>query len=83
MARCCGFLLRAQRDDARLVLVVTGKGRPDRPAGRASEAGVLRRAVPMLAARHRPARGGAGLRGSARPHGGAGALYVRLRRADP
>jgi DNA-nicking Smr family endonuclease len=72
------FLAGAQRDGARLVLVVTGKG--DRPAD--GDAGVLRRLVPQWL-------GAAQLRGivvgfeeAARSHGGAGALYVRLRRRD-
>ena len=76
-----GFLVRAQARDARLVLVVTGKGRIERqrPDGSA-EAGVLRRAVPHWL--NDPALRGIvlGFEAAARPHGGTGALYVRLRR---
>ncbi|MCO5155381.1 MAG: Smr/MutS family protein [Aquamicrobium sp.] len=70
------FLHRAYADGRRHVLVVTGKG-----ASLGSE-GVLRRAVPgwlatppfrALVSAHEPA---------ASRHGGAGALYVRLRRRD-
>lgn len=74
------FLRAAQADGARIVLVITGKG------GRAdgdpsSERGVLRRQVPLwlegaelrpLVIGFEPAHPG---------HGGAGALYVRIRRA--
>ena len=77
------FLLRAHRNDARLVLVVTGKGRTERSRlDGGGEAGVLRRVVPAWLR-------GAALRGvvlgfeeAARPHGGAGALYIRLRRRE-
>ncbi|QXX75498.1 Smr/MutS family protein [Methylovirgula sp. HY1] len=75
------FLLRAQSNGAKLVLVVTGKGE-----GRAAEdyggGGVLRRSVPhWLGA---PDWRGlvVGFEEASRPHGGAGALYVRLRRRD-
>ncbi|MGH6853316.1 MAG: Smr/MutS family protein, partial [Methylocella sp.] len=71
------FLARAQIEGARLVLVVTGKG-----AGTASgEAapGILRQSVPnwLRGAEYRLIV--AGFEEAARPHGGAGALYVRLR----
>lgn len=73
------FLTRAQIDGAKLVLVVTGKGERTGPAG---GAGVLRRSVPhWLRAPHYHAIV-AGFEEAARPHGGAGALYVRLRRRD-
>ena len=78
------FLLRSQRKDARLVLVVTGKGRTERlrPDG-GSDAGVLRRAVPGWL-RDKALRGIVlGFEEAARPHGGAGALYIRLKRRDP
>ena len=68
------FLIRAQARGAKLVLVVTGKGRS------AAEPGVLRRAVPLWLE-------GADLRSvvvgfgeASATHGGSGALYVRLRR---
>ncbi|HEY5225514.1 MAG TPA: Smr/MutS family protein [Methylovirgula sp.] len=74
------FLARAQGDGAKLVLVVTGKGE-----GRAGDdygGGVLRRAVPMWlrAADWRALV--VGFEEASRPHGGAGALYVRLRRLE-
>lgn len=68
------FLASAHRRGARYVLVITGKGSSSRSDG------VLRRAVPgwlaspsfrVLVSSHEEA---------ARQHGGAGALYVRLRR---
>jgi DNA-nicking Smr family endonuclease len=81
-AALIGFLRRAQSDGARLVLVVTGKGRasgPD-PAGFGRDIGVLRRAVPHWL-RALELRGLVlGFEEAAVPHGGAGALYVRLRR---
>jgi DNA-nicking Smr family endonuclease len=76
-----GFLLRAQHQGAKIVLVVTGKGE-----GRASdtyeEGGVLRRAVPIWL--RAPEWRGlvVGFEEAARHHGGAGALYVRIRRRD-
>ena len=73
-----GFLKRAHRKGLTFVLVITGKG----ALGAAdSERGVLRRQVPHwlslpefrpLVVGFEPAHGG---------HGGAGALYVRIRRA--
>ncbi len=73
------FLLRAHGNDARLVLIVTGKGRPDRTRD-GVEAGVLRRALPHWL-RDRILKGVVlGFEEAGRGHGGAGALYVRLRR---
>ena len=74
-----GFLLRAQRDGALVVIVVTGKG------GRASvfgegATGVLRRAVPLWLALPEFRATVVGFEEAARHHGGSGALYVRLRR---
>ena len=68
------FLQRAHADHLRHVLIITGKG-----SSPASE-GILRRAVPMwlATAPFRPLVGG--FHPAARHHGGAGALYVRLRR---
>ncbi len=78
-----GFLVDAWHGGARLVLVVTGKGRARGADGALfpeREPGVLRRAVPnwLRAEGLRPLVMGfeeAGL-----PHGGLGALYVRLRK---
>lgn len=75
-AALIGFLMRARSAGHARVLVVTGKG-SDEPY---SERGILRRAVPHWL------RGGElralvlGFEEAARHHGGAGALYVRLRR---
>jgi DNA-nicking Smr family endonuclease len=73
------FLRTAQGEGARVVLVVTGKGRqsPD-PF---SERGVLRRLVPhwLHAPEFRPLV--VGFEAAHIGHGGEGALYVRLRRA--
>ena len=71
------FLRRAQADDARIALVVTGKGARDG----SSERGVLRRQVPLWLAlpEFRPFI--VGFDEAHVSHGGQGALYVRLRRA--
>jgi DNA-nicking Smr family endonuclease len=73
------FLARAQIAGARLVLVVTGKGRS---ASEDGAAGVLRKSVPnwLRGADYRAIV--LGFDEASRPHGGAGALYVRLRRRD-
>jgi len=72
------FLHTAVRRDARLVLVITGKGSTNRGS---RDGGVLRRQVPLWLALpelrdcvigHEPAH---------IAHGGEGALYVRIRRA--
>jgi DNA-nicking Smr family endonuclease len=74
-----GFLVAAQARGDRLVIVVTGKGR----AGTSSwidEPGVLRRLAPHWL-RAADMRGVVlGFEEASRVHGGAGALYVRLRR---
>jgi DNA-nicking Smr family endonuclease len=73
------FLASAQIEGARLVLVVTGKGRV---ASEGDAAGVLRKSVPnwLRGAEYRSIV--LGFEEASRPHGGAGALYVRLRRRD-
>jgi DNA-nicking Smr family endonuclease len=71
------FLRRAQHDGARVALVITGKGaRGDAYA----ERGVLKRQVPLWleSAELRPLV--LGFESAGVTHGGAGALYVRLRR---
>jgi DNA-nicking Smr family endonuclease len=75
------FLLRAQSGGARLVLVVTGKG--NRAAEGDFTPGVLRKCVPdwLCSPEYQPIV--AGFEEAARPHGGSGALYVRLRRRSP
>ena len=78
-ARLARFLREAQAAGARLVLVITGKGRLPSEAG-GEERGVLRRAVPLWlsSAELRPFVAGFDEAGPG--HGGSGALYVRVRR---
>lgn len=77
------FVRSAHGRGARLLLVVTGKGRSRLAAGRDrdAESGVLRRAVPLWlrADDLRPIV--LGFEEAGLPHGGHGALYVRLRRS--
>jgi DNA-nicking Smr family endonuclease len=68
------FLTRAQARGAKLVLVVTGKGRT------AAEPGVLRRAVPLWLEAPELRSIVVGFGEATPTHGGSGALYVRLRR---
>jgi len=72
------FLLRAQDNGARLVLVVTGKGNGPERTG--TTPGVLRKYVPewLRSAQYHAIV--AAFEEAARPHGGSGALYVLLRR---
>jgi len=72
------FLRRAQARGARVVLVITGKG--VRAGDPVSERGVLKRQVPhwLESAALRPLV--IGFENAGAGHGGAGALYVRLRR---
>jgi DNA-nicking Smr family endonuclease len=80
-----GFLLFAQSRGDRLVLVVTGKG-----AARAGAVGpydfnppgILRRIVPQWLGAPDMRGVVLGFEEAGRPHGGAGALYVRLRRNE-
>ena len=75
------FLVGAQRDGQRLVIVVTGKGMRDRyHRTDAAEPGVLRRAVPFWLRDGTLRSIVIGFEEAALGHGGAGALYVRLRR---
>ncbi len=71
------FLLRAQSDGARLVLVITGKGNGASPE---LTPGILRTCVPDWLCGPEYYAVVAGFEEAARPHGGSGALYVRLRR---
>jgi DNA-nicking Smr family endonuclease len=70
------FLHRAQSSGAKTVLVITGKG-----GNRDSERGVLKRQVPMWLALPEFRGLVVGFGDAAIGHGGAGALYVRVRRA--
>jgi DNA-nicking Smr family endonuclease len=74
------FLSRAQRDGAKLVLVVTGKG--ERDASGDGSGGVLRRSVPQWLRGPDYHKIVVGFEEATRPHGGAGALYVRIKRRD-
>ncbi|MCF6197823.1 MAG: Smr/MutS family protein [Hyphomicrobiaceae bacterium] len=77
------FLQRCHQQDLRHVLVITGKGRTAAPTeliyGEA-EHGVLRRVVPLWLGEPDLLGLVAGFSQAPRRHGGAGALYVRLRR---
>ena len=76
------FLMRSQSSGHRLVLIVTGKGRPEdglRPGDR----GVLRRMVPHWLALPEARHIVLGWDEAGTRQGGAGALYVRLRRPGP
>ena len=75
------FLFTAQARGAKLVIVITGKGgRSSDLASWHSETGVLRRSVPQWL-RAPELRGVViGFEEASQHHGGAGALYVRIRR---
>ena len=68
------FLRSANDRDARLVLVITGKGR-------GGEIGVLRRQVPQWLALPEFRALVVGFEDAAITHGGEGALYVRVKRS--
>lgn len=78
-----GFLRAAQAGGAKLVLVITGKGiatgaRADRDPF--ADRGVLKRQVPLWLKQAEFRDLVLGFEGAGIGHGGAGALYVRLRR---
>ena len=73
------FLRNAHVRDARLVLVITGKG--SKNLGRGGEPGVLRRQVPQWLSLPEFRTFVVGFEDAHIAHGGQGALYVRLRRA--
>ncbi len=80
------FLGKAQREGAKVALVVTGKGGRDASDGDPFEreaAGVLRRSVPQWLRSSEYHSLVVGFEEASRPHGGAGALYVRIRRRRP
>jgi DNA-nicking Smr family endonuclease len=76
-----GFVLRAQAEGQRVVLVITGKGRPDASDSVIPERhGILRHSVPHWLAMP-PLTGRVVEVRPAHPrHGGSGALYLYLRR---
>ncbi len=79
-----GFIRRAHAEDKRLVIVVTGKGKPrsgeDGYALPLREPGALRRQVPIWLDSPPLASMVVGVSRAGPRHGGEGALYVRLRR---
>lgn len=77
--RLTTFLHDAQTEGARVVLVITGKGKAGDDA-REGERGILRRMVPHWLASPALRAVVIGFEEAARNHGGAGALYVRIRR---
>jgi DNA-nicking Smr family endonuclease len=72
-----GFLHRAHGEGLTFVLVITGKGR----IGGESERGVLRRQVPQWLSEPEFRGLVVGFEEAHIGHGGAGALYVRIRRS--
>jgi DNA-nicking Smr family endonuclease len=79
-AKLLRFLRVAQANDARLLLVITGKGArggEDRPA---HERGVLKRMVPQWLSLPEFRSLVVGFESAHVAHGGEGALYVRVRR---
>lgn len=75
--RLADFLQRAQSRGKSLVLVITGKGTA---AAAGAERGVLKREVPMWLSQPEFRALVIGFEPAASAHGGAGALYVRVRR---
>jgi DNA-nicking Smr family endonuclease len=73
------FLADAQAGGARLVLVITGKGKAGTSHGEI-ERGVLRRVVPVWLSAGSMRSIVVGFNEAGPAHGGAGALYVRVRR---
>ena len=72
-----GFLHRAHDDGLTFVLVITGKGK----IGAEFERGVLRRQVPQWLSQPEFRNMVVGFEEAHIGHGGAGALYVRIRRS--
>lgn len=68
------FIRQAARRHLRTVLVITGKGRSPKSEG------VLKRAVPLWLSQPGFALHVSGFADAAQSHGGAGALYVRLKK---
>ncbi len=75
--RLAHFLERAQASEKSLVLVITGKGTI---APQGAERGVLKREVPLWLGSPEFRSLVIGFEQAAGAHGGAGALYVRVRR---
>jgi DNA-nicking Smr family endonuclease len=78
------FLWRAAGSGAKIVLVVTGKGKMQGSGDfDGGERGVLRRYAPQWLRDSSLRSIVLSVEEAARPHGGSGALYVRLRRHPP
>lgn len=73
------FLADSQAAGAKVVLVITGKGRAGDSQSIGTERGVLRRLVPIWLSSTELRRYVIGYDTAGRGHGGEGALYVRLR----
>ncbi len=78
-SRLRAFLVRAQSNGARVVLVITGKGTTG-GGGLFDEKGVLKRQVPIWLSEPGMRAIVLGFSEASVTHGGSGALYVRLRR---
>jgi DNA-nicking Smr family endonuclease len=74
------FIRSAQGDGLRLVLVITGKGAPDDSPHQPRRHGILRHSVPHWLAAPPLSSGILQVTPAHPRHGGAGALYVYLRR---
>jgi DNA-nicking Smr family endonuclease len=78
------FLVSAQARGAKLVIVVTGKGRVGQSGPSwMDEPGVLRRLAPHWLREQDLRQVVLGFEEAGRAHGGSGALYVRIRRRAP
>ena len=77
------FLANAHANDARLVLVITGKGRTASDGAYAGEreVGILRRMVPHWLSEPALRHIVLGYESATARHGGEGAIYVRIRKA--
>ena len=78
--RLIRFLREEQVQGSRVVLVITGKGKRNPETSMFEERGVLKRLVPVWLAEPSLRDIVVGFCEAAQLHGGAGALYVRLRR---
>lgn len=80
------YLKTVQARGGKTVLVITGKGKPKTQSNQwweDRETGVLRRQVPQWLGQPSLRSVVQGFDEAAGPHGGSGALYVRLRRLKP
>lgn len=75
-----GFIARSRAEGLRLVLVITGKGRPGDAEADPRRMGVLRHAVPQWLGMPALAQHVLQVVPASGRHGGGGALYVYLRR---